>query len=319
MPFNDRKPVLITGGAGFIGTNLIPKLVALGGRIRVLDNLSAGQSGWAGPADVQFHQGDIRDPRAVEDAVRGCSVVVHLAGQTNVQHSLKQPREDFQINAEGILNLLEASVRHEVRKFVFASSNAAVGQMVPPVHEAMPAKPLSPYGASKLAGEAYCSAFHHSFGLETASLRFANVYGPGSSHKSSVVARFFREGMEEKVLTIYGDGHQTRDFIYVGDLCDAIAACLGKEALSGEVFQIASGRETSILALAKKVKELLPHGPSIRFLPARKADIVRNVSAVDKAKQVLGFEARTSLDAGLALTQAWFVKTEGAAAQPPLA
>jgi UDP-glucose 4-epimerase len=309
MQANQAMKVLVTGGAGFIGTNLVPKLMALGHPIRILDNLSAGQSGYTAFPPVEFLQGDIRDQRAVDEAVKRCDAVVHLAAQTNVQHSLKNPREDFQINVEGIFNLLEASVKQGVKKFVFASSNAVVGQMIPPVHEAMPAKPLAPYGSSKLAGEAYCSAFYHSYGLESAALRFANVYGPFSSHKSSVVARFFREGMDEKVLTIYGDGQQTRDFVYVGDLCEAIVACLDKEKLQGEVFQIASGRETSVLGLAEKVKSLLPHGPMIRFLPARKADIVRNVSCIDKAKQVLGFQPRTLLDEGLAHTYEWFSNT----------
>nr|MBI3612135.1 NAD-dependent epimerase/dehydratase family protein [Nitrospirota bacterium] len=317
MQANQAMRVLVTGGAGFIGTNLIPKLMALGHPIRILDNLSAGQSGHTDSPPVEFLQGDIRDQRAVDEAVKGCVAVVHLAAQTNVQHSLKNPREDFQINVEGILNLLEASVKHGVKKFVFASSNAAVGQMTPPVHEAMPAKPLAPYGASKLAGEAYCSAFYHSYGLDSAALRFANVYGPFSSHKSSVVARFFREGMDENVLTIYGDGRQTRDFVYVGDLCEAIVVCLGKEKLQGEVFQIASGRETSVLDLAEKVKSLLPHGPTIRFLPARKADIVRNVSCIDKAKEILGFQPRTLLNEGLAQTYAWFMRKENLAGHVP--
>jgi UDP-glucose 4-epimerase len=317
MQAKQTMKVLITGGAGFIGTNLIPKLKALEHPIRILDNLSAGQSGYTASPSVEFLHGDIRDQRAVDEAVKGCDAVVHLAAQTNVQYSLKSPRDDFQINVEGILNLLEASVKHVAKKFVFASSNAAVGQMIPPVHEAMPAKPLAPYGASKLAGEAYCSAFYHSYGLDSAALRFANVYGPFSSHKSSVVARFFREGMDEKILTIYGDGRQTRDFVYVGDLCEAIVACLDRAKLQGEVFQIASGRETGVLDLAEKVKSLLPHGPTIRFLPARKADIVRNVSCIDKAKEVLGWAPGTWLDEGLAQTYAWFMSGESLSGPSP--
>lgn len=300
--------ILVTGGAGFIGSNLIPKLLALGHQVRVLDNLSIGPSPLSTSAAVELRVGDVRDRQAVDKAVNGIDAVVHLAAQTNVQRSIESPRDDFQANVEGTLNLLEASVKQSVRKFVFASSNAAVGQAAAlPVHEGLCPKPLSPYGSSKLTGEAYCAAFYHSYGLETAALRFANAYGPRSTHKTSVVASFFREGAATGILTIYGDGRQTRDLVYVADLCDAIAACLERHELQGEVFQIGSGRETRILDLAEKVRDLLPNNPTIRFLPTRKAEILRNVSCIDRAKRILGFQPGIFLDEGLNRTYQWFV------------
>ena len=304
---NTTMNILVTGGAGFIGSNLVRKLLTSGRRVRVLDNLSTGHRPYVVSAEVEFFAVDVRDRRLPDEMLSGVDVVVHLAGQTNVQRSLEMPREDFQINVEGTLNLLEASVKHGVKKFIFASSNAAVGQVTLPIHEEALPKPLSPYGSSKLACEGYCMAFHHSYGLETAALRFANAYGPFSSHKTSVVARFFREGIEKGVLTIYGDGLQTRDFVYVDDVCEAILACIDRDDLRGEVFQIGSGRETRILDLAEKVKGLLHPSPTVRFLPARKAEIVRNVSGIEKAKRRLGFQPKTSLDKGLGRTCRWFL------------
>lgn len=298
--------VLVTGGAGFIGSNLVPVLLASGHRVRVLDNLSVAPPRDVPSCDLELVVGDVRDRPVVEGAVKGIDAVVHLAAQTNVQRSLEAPREDFEINAEGTLTLLEASARGGVRKFVFASSNAAVGQAEGPIHEGLLARPLSPYGASKLAGESYCVAFYHAYGLETATLRFANAYGPLSSHKTSVVARFFREGLEKGVLTVYGDGRQTRDFVYVDDVCQAILACIDKDSFRGEVFQIGSGRETQVLDLAEKVKSLIEGSPIIQFLPARNAEIVRNVSNIEKVRQVLGWDPRTSLDDGLVKTSRWF-------------
>ena len=296
------QTILVTGGAGFIGSNLVPLLVEEGYRVRVLDNLSVGRAGALAGLDVDLRVGDIRDAGAVADAVRGVDGVVHLAAHTSVIDSQQQPELDFEINARGTLNLLLACRDQEVPRFVFASSNAPIGENEPPIDETKPARPLSPYGASKLAGEGYCSAFHGSYGLGTVILRFANVYGPRSSHKGSVVAKFIKDALNTGVLTIYGDGEQTRDFIYVEDLCRAIIATLRSD-VGGETFQIATGQETRIIDLAHMVRQALPaQEVQIVHVDQRAARSSRTIPAIDKAVRMLGWSPAVSIVEGLSAT-----------------
>lgn len=188
-------------------------------------------------------EGDIRDKEVCLKACRGVDCVVHLAAHAGVIPSIENPYYDFEVNILGTLNLLKAAVENNVEKFIFASSNAPLGNQNPAMNETKVPRPLSPYGASKLACEAYCSAFYHSYGLRTISLRFSNVYGPYSLHKNSVVAKFIKDAIIKKQLTIYGDGKQTRDLVYVDDLCRAILTILGstKEIVFGDVFNLGTG------------------------------------------------------------------------------
>jgi UDP-glucose 4-epimerase len=298
--------VLVTGGCGFIGSHVVDELLCAGRPVRVLDDLSVGSKAALEGRDVELVVGDVRDEGAVERAVRGVSGIVHLAAQTGVIASIEDPGADCAVNVGGTLNLLRAAIRHGALRFVFASSNAPLGEQEPPNDESKVPRPLSPYGASKLAGEAYCSAFHGGFGLGTVALRFANAYGPRSTHKTSVVAEFIRTLLAGKPLTIYGDGRQTRDFVHVADLCQAIRLALDGSA-AGEVFQIGSGVETSVLDLARYLREKLgmPHA-EVRFAPARSGEIRRNYSNIEKARRVLGFAPRVTLDEGLAETCAFF-------------
>lgn len=300
------KRVLVTGGAGFIGSTLTPMLVEKGYSVRVLDDLSVGSVESLAGLPVELHVGDIRNADAVGAAVAGADSIVHLAAHTSVIDSQAQPQHDFDVNVGGTLNLLLAARAHGVRRFVFASSNAPIGENTPPIDESKPARPLSPYGASKLAGEGYCSAFWGSYGLGTVILRFANVYGPRSTHKGSVVAKFIKDALSTGELTIYGDGEQTRDFIYVDDLCRAVIAGVEGEC-GGETFQIATGQETSVLALAEQIQALLPeHGLRIRHVEQRAGEIIKNYSAIGKARQLLGWQPQVELAAGLKTTVAWF-------------
>ncbi|MBM3132931.1 MAG: NAD-dependent epimerase/dehydratase family protein [Chloroflexi bacterium] len=295
--------VLITGGCGFVGVNLVIYLSQKGYRTRILDDLSTARPDYvqvlrsAGSPEVIV--GDIRDGDIMNRALEKMEAVVHLAACTSVIESVENPKRFWDINVSGTLNVLEACRLRGVDRFVFASSNAAVGEQIPPIDENMIPKPLSPYGASKLAGEALCSAYYHSFGMKAIALRFANLYGPYSDHKTSVLAKFMGWAREDHPFTIYGDGNQTRDFVHVEDICQAIDLSLSSQDSSGDVFQIASGKETSINRLVEIVREVTDKRSEVIHQPERKGEIRRNYSDISKARRVLGFEPRMELKEGL--------------------
>lgn len=307
-----KKKILITGGCGFIGRNLIPLLQQQNYQVSVLDNLSVGASADIAQFDVELIEGDIRDKKIADECTKNVDAIVHLAAHTNVIDSQKIPWEDYEINVGGTLNMLLASRDNNVQRFIMASSNAPIGENEPPIDETKPARPLSPYGASKLAGEGYCSAFHGSYGLGTIILRFANVYGPNSGHKGSVVAKFLKDAATNGSLTIYGDGEQTRDFIHVEDLCHAIIAGIESDC-GGETFQVATGIETSIVDLANMVKANLNQPIQIEHVPQRAGEIIKNYSDISKAKSELNWEPKMSLLAGLQETITWFEQANRAA------
>ncbi len=302
--------ILITGGCGFIGTNLISKLEGKPYNLRILDNLSASAASKSDIDSKKLVIGDIRDEKLADELTKGVDVIVHLAAHTSVVGSVKDPKTDCDINIIGTLNLLRACVKNSVRRFIFASSNAAVGVHTPPIDEEKLPIPLSPYGASKLACEGYCSAFYRTFGIETVILRFSNVYGPNCLHKSSVVAKFIKALLNSKSLSIYGDGTQTRDFVYVGDICDAILLCLTKKDISGETFQIGTGIEVAVIELAKRIIAIDGRDTKLDFKPPRKGEIFRNFSDIEKSNRVLGFKPRVMLDEGLRETYKWFQALE---------
>lgn len=320
---------LITGGCGFIGRNLIKDLVSESGhQIRVLDNLSVGtRSDLARVCD--FHEtslavpgsavggkpelvvGDILDADVCIKAAEGMDAIVHLAANTGVAPSVENPRRDCETNVFGTLNMLEAARLGNIKRFVFASSGAPVGECEPPIHEQIPPHPVSPYGASKLSGEGYCSAYFHTFGVDTVCLRFGNVYGPLSSHKDSVVAKFIKNIMDGQPLEIYGDGTQTRDFIFTADLIGAIRLSARKENIGGEIFQIATSMETTVSELAEKLitayRKCQPktHIDIVHTSP-RQGDVKRNFSDTSKALRHLDWQAETSIEEGLVKTIEWF-------------
>jgi UDP-glucose 4-epimerase len=294
---------LITGGCGFIGINLIRRLTAEGGHsICVLDNLTVGsreelarvtEFEERAPTELKVEHtgvvlivGDILDAETAIVTSADCDIIVHLAANTGVAPSVVDPCADCTINVIGTLNILEAARHNDVGRLVFASSGAPLGIQRPPLHEEMAPHPASPYGASKLAGEGYCSAYYHCFGLETVGLRFSNVYGEGSGHKQSVVAKFIKQAMAGDTLEINGDGTQTRDFIYITDLVDAIVRAATVPSIGGELFQIATARETTICELVETLLDALevegiPH-PKTRFGPKRDGDVMRNFSDTTK-------------------------------------
>ena len=321
---------LITGGCGFIGKNLVAELLRRDPNysIRILDNLSVGSredlasvctfteatadaATWNNNA-VQLVVGDIMDDALANVVTKGTDAVVHLAANTGVGPSVENPRMDCTTNVIGTFNYLDACRINGVKRFVFASSGAPIGECTPPIHEELAAHPVSPYGASKLAGEGYCSAYARSFGIETVALRFGNVYGLGSTHKSSVVAKFIRRAMNGETLEIYGDGTQTRDFIFTGDLLDAIYKAGTTPNIGGEVFQIATNKETTVNELLDIMVPIMEkHGiENIKVIKTdpRLGDVMRNFSDTTKAKNVLGWTSTTSLEDGVEKTVLSFVK-----------
>jgi UDP-glucose 4-epimerase len=304
---------------------------------------------------VELVVGDIRNAATAEACCEGMDIVVHLAANTGVLPSVEDPRADMESNVIGTFNMLEASRLKGVQRFIFASSGAPLGEVEPPINEEKAPRPVSPYGAGKLAGEGYCSAYYRTFGLKTVSLRFGNVYGPRSRHKNSVIAKFFKQALNGKTLEIYGDGNQTRDFIYIDDLIQAIclavtpklspqslvlspevspqpssvdssqSSVLSTQSSSvnspqssslhtepwGEVFQIATCRETTVNEIAHALKDLVESETgrkvNIVYGQARPGDVKRNYSDISKAKMMLGYELQYDLNKGLKKTLDYFL------------
>lgn len=320
---------LITGGCGFIGRALIARLVLDGDHhVRVVDNLSVGtvaeleaiapvavfekaDEGQNWQPQLSLLIGDILDREMLCSAAAGADVVVHLAANTGVLPSVEDPIMDCEVNVIGTLNALEAGRRSNTRRFIFASSGAPLGVQTPPLHEELAPHPASPYGASKLAGEGYCSAYFHAFGLPTVALRFGNVYGEGSTHKSSVVAKFIKRALIGEALEIYGDGTQTRDFIYISDLVEAITAAAAAPGIGGETFQIATARETTVEELTDQLVSILERNKisDIRVFngASRAGEVTRNYSDTRKAREQLGWDPKVSLTEGLQRTVSFFL------------
>ena len=304
--------LLVTGGCGFVGTNLIAHLNRIGGyEITVFDNESSGERAFLDGLDTKFIHGDLRDADAMIAAVEGQDAIVHLAADTQVIQSIEAPRYDFDVNVHGSVNLLEAMRQTGVRHLVNASTGGAIlGDVAPPVHEEMVAKPMSPYGASKLAVEGYASAYGACYGIKTVSLRFSNVYGPRSFHKGSVVAQFFKQILAGEELVVYGDGNQSRDFVYVDDLSEGIRR--GLEVDRTDVIQLGVGVPTSINELIDAIGRTVGEDRvQVRYQPFRAGEIIHTYCDISKARQALGYDPRTTLEDGLRRTWAWF--TENAA------
>jgi UDP-glucose 4-epimerase len=313
---------LITGGCGFIGSRLLERLLEdPENLVTVYDNLSVGsESALVKAANyepvklnrINLIKADILDSEESLKAAVNTDVIVHLAANTGVGPSVEDPKADCTTNVLGTLNLLEAARANKVKKFIFASSGAPVGIVDPPIHEEIVPRPISPYGASKLSGEAYCSVYWHCYGVETVALRFGNVYGPGSKDKASVVAKFIKAILDGKALEIYGDGHQTRDFVFVNDLIAAVIQAAVVDKIGGEVFQIATNSETTLMELVDELMSILPiyDIPAVTVIHSgeRQGDVRRNYSDTSKANTILGWRATHTLSEGLRATMEYFLK-----------
>jgi nucleoside-diphosphate-sugar epimerase len=301
---------LVTGGAGFIGSHLVEELVARGARVRVLDNFSSGRwENLASVADaVEIIEGDVTDLQAVLGASRGVEYVLHHAAIASVARSVQDPIETQRVNVEGTLNVLLGARQAAVKRFVFASSAAVYGDAARlPLTEETPQRSLSPYAASKSAGEAYVQAFAASFGLPGVSLRYFNVYGPRqdpASPYSGVITKFVTALQNGQAPTIFGDGLQTRDFVYVRDVVRAnLLACACEEAV-GQVFNVASGRQTGILQLAHMLGEVLGRPMEPRFAAPLVGGVRHSRADVSRSRQVMDWQVQVDLPTGLALTLA---------------
>jgi UDP-glucose 4-epimerase len=300
---------LVTGGAGFIGSALVRALAAAGFDARVLDDLSSGSPVNLEGTEAELVTGDVRDLDRMVRAAGGCDVVFHLAAGAGVVESMNDPLTNFDQNARGTLTALEAARRAGVPRLVFSSSNAPLGENAYPASEDKPVAPLSPYGASKATGEAYCSAFHGAYGMDAVVVRFSNAYGPRSAHKGNVIPLFIRRLRAGEELVLYGDGSQTRDFVFCEDLAAGLVAAATTPRIGGQIFQLASGVETSLARLIELIGETTGITPDVRREPPRQGEIQRNYSLIDKAKAVLGYSPRVELREGLQRTWDWFSST----------
>ena len=301
--------LLVTGGAGFIGSHLVEGLVARSCGVRVFDNYSSGtpaRLAHLGDA-VRLIEGDVRDGDALAVAAEGVEAIFHLAALVSVTHSVEQPKLTYAINLDGTLNVLEAARRCGVRRVVLASTCAVYGDSVRlPVRESELPAPLSPYAASKLAAEEAGKLYARRYSVETVALRFFNVYGPRqdpASPYAAVVPRFVAALRAGRQPTVFGDGMQTRDFIFVGDIVAGLWAAATLPGLGGAVFNLGRGEETSVLDLAHGIGAQLGVRVAPEFAPAREGEVLRSVADVS-AFAAVGFTARVALAEGLAQTVA---------------
>lgn len=301
--------VLVTGGAGFIGSHIVRGLLERGDRVRVLDNFSTGKRGSLDGLDVEIVEADLRDASRLTEACRGVETVFHQAAFVSVPQSMQEPLDCFDVNVTGTASLLEAARKHGVKRVVFASSAAVYGDSdAYPLSEETPLRPLSPYASSKRVDEIYGQLYTASFGVEVVGLRYFNVYGPRQrpdSQYAAAVPIFIRRLLDNKPVTIFGDGGQTRDLIFVGDVVRANFAAAAHPSAPGGVFNICTGNETRILDLVEILQDLFPSAPAPEFAAPRAGDIYRSIGSPQKAAETIGFRAEVSLTDGLARTAEW--------------
>ena len=304
--------VLVTGGAGFIGSHLVRELLQRGERVRVLDNFSTGRRENLAGLDVEIVEADLRDASRVASACRGIETVFHQAAFVSVPQSMKEPSACFDVNVTGTASLLQAAHQYGVKRVVFASSTAVYGDSDAfPLTEESPIRPLSPYAASKRVDEIYGQLYTTAFGLEVVGLRYFNVYGPRQrpdSQYAAAVPIFIRRLLENNPITIFGDGGQTRDLIFVGDVVRANLTAASHPSAAGGVFNICTGLETRIIDLVEILQDLFPSAPAPTFAEPRAGDIYRSIGSPQRAADLLGFHAETALEDGLRQTVEWMKK-----------
>ncbi|MGH3072896.1 MAG: SDR family oxidoreductase [Gaiellaceae bacterium] len=302
------RTVLVTGGAGFIGSNLVQALLERGDAVRVLDNFATGnRSNLEGLGEhVEVVEGELRSYERVHNAVRGVELVFHQGALPSVPRSVQDPLTTSAVTIEGTLNVLLAARDEGVRRVVFASSSSVYGNNGSlPRAETQQPDPISPYAVAKLAAERYCVSFHRVYGLETVALRYFNVFGPRqdpTSQYAAVVPRFLAAVSDGRPVTIHGDGTQSRDFTYVANVVDANLLAAEAEDARGLVLNVATGRQLSVNELADAIGEALGKPVEKEYLPTRTGDVRDSWADISAAATVLGYEPAVALDEGLRLT-----------------
>ena len=300
--------VLVTGGGGFIGSHLVERVLRDGLDARVLDNFATGHrvNLAAVEADVELIEGDIQSYERVHNAVRGCEVVFHLAALPSVPRSIQDPLTSTASNVTGTLNVLLASRDEGVRRVVFSSSSSVYGpQREYPQREDAPARPISPYGVSKLAAEGYCRAFTQVYGLETVALRYFNVFGPRQdplSQYSAVIPKFITAVLEGERPVIFGDGEQSRDFTYVDNTVEGTLLASTADGVAGDTFNLACGEATTLNQLLDHVREISAKDVEAIYEERQPGDLQRSQADISRAREALGYEPEVDIRAGLEKT-----------------
>lgn len=291
------KKVVVTGGAGFIGSHLVETLLGQGFNVHVIDNLSGGKKENVHKS-AKLHEIDIRDLGSITPVIKGAQYVFHLAALPRVQYSIENPEETNDVNTNGTLNVLIASKDGGVERFIYSASSSAYGnQETMPLKEDMDANPISPYGLQKYIGELKCRVWSEVYGLPTVSLRYFNVYGPRASHEGAyalVIAKFLKQRQEDKPMTITGDGENTRDYTHVRDVVEAnLLAAESKKVGRGEVMNIGAGNNYSVNAVAKFIE-----GPTVHI--EARLEPKDTIADNSRARDLLGWEPKVSLEEGIA-------------------
>lgn len=306
---------LVTGGAGFIGSHIVEELVTKGEQVRVIDNLSTGRRENLQHLqdDIEFMEGDLRDQETAVRAVAGVDVVIHQAALPSVPQSIKDPHGSTENNLTVTLHLLMAARDAGVKRVVYASSCAVYGDSptLPKREDFLPA-PLSPYAASKLAGEYYCRVFHQVYGLETVCLRYFNIFGPRQdplSEYAAVIPRFITQSLSREPLLVYGDGEQSRDFLFVANVVQAnLLACVA-EGVAGEQFNVGCGGRISLNRLIEELKAIVDDNLKVEYTTPQPGDIKHSQASIEKASALMGYEVKVSFGEGLRRTVEWFKTT----------
>jgi UDP-glucose 4-epimerase len=304
---------LVTGGAGFIGSNMVRFLLEKGEKVRVLDNFETGkQENLTEVADrIELIEGDIRNMNTVSRAVAGAEVVYHLAALGSVPRSVKDPATSHDVNVNGIVNMLLAARDAKVRRFIFASSSSVYGQSkVLPQHEALPLAPISPYGATKAAGEIYCRAFYETYGLQTISLRYYNVFGPRqdpTSQYAAAIPLFVSALLRDRAPTIFDDGQQSRGFTYIDNVMQANWLAAKAKETHGEAINISTKNAVTVNTVVNVIRKLMGK-ENIKpvYAPPRPGDIKHSLADVTQANKVIGYEPFVSFEEGIAKAISWY-------------
>jgi UDP-glucose 4-epimerase len=310
---------LVTGGGGFIGSHLADALAATGRSVRVLDDFSTGlRENLGGLRGVEVIEGCVTDQAAVGRAVAGCEVVFHLAALASVAKSIEDPPASHAVCATGTLNVLDAARKAGVRRIVYAGSASAYGGASDPAgqDEGTPLVALSPYAAAKLAGEFYCQAFAHTYGLETVRLRFFNVFGPrqrADSPYSGVIAIFAAALSTGRTPSVHGDGLQSRDFVYVSDVANALLRAADTPGVSGRVYNVGTGSSVTLLELVGALNRVLGTAAVPVHGPARPGDIRHSKARIDRIRADLGYAPAVPFEEGLRRTMAWYAESQAPA------